>query len=162
MKFIQLVVTAIFAIVFLCVFPADVYAQTQPQGDAVSFYLGPILPKNVPATDEVLNAWGFRYAYERAAGKYFELGFTMSNSENSEFRNLDLSVRADIPIQDLTAFFLAGPDMVVYQGSYYMGVHVGGGLLTHLSESTFFRTEMRFNFHPGTALLFFFGFDFHF
>lgn len=74
MKFIQLVVTAIFAIVFLCVFPADVYAQTQPQGDAVSFYLGPILPKNVPATDEVLNAWGFRYAYERAAGKYFELG----------------------------------------------------------------------------------------
>lgn len=138
------------------------HTQSAPAGSGVSLYLGPLLPKNISATDEVLNTWGLRYIMDRGNSRFFELGYTMSNSENSEFRNLDLSLRADIPIQDMTAFFLLGPDLVSYQETYYLGFHVGGGLLTHLFETTFFRTEMRFNFHPGTALLFFFGFDFHF
>jgi hypothetical protein len=81
---------------------------------------------------------------------------------------VDLSIRGDIPFQDLYAFGLLGLDLLKIKGptqsesSYYGSFHAGGGVLAHIVDTLFLRMEMRFNFHPGTILFFGFGFEYRF
>ncbi len=157
MKVFQLVLAT-----YMVLFVTSAFAQSEPKGSGVTIFVGPLLPKNIPVTDEILHAWGMRFSSERAAGRFIEAGFTLSNTEKTSYRDYSLSLRGDIPVNDLTAFFLAGLNLTSFKNTYYGGVHLGGGLLTSLSESAFFRIEMRANFHPGTALLFAFGLEYHF
>lgn len=174
MRFIQLV-TCILGIFFiLLAFPLSANAQdaggnVKPSGHAISFHLGPLLPNSIGATDEILNGVGARYGYPLGNTSLAELGYTQSHSKGVEYSDVDLSIRGDIPFQDLYAFGLLGLDLMRLRGSspgddatYYAGLHAGGGVLAHVADTLFMRMEMRFNFHPGTILFFGFGFEYRF
>src|SRR5690606_8166920 len=111
---------------------------------------------------------GFRYGMPLSAPTLLELGYLGSNSEGTHYQNVDLSLRAQAPFQDLFVYGLVGPDLLRVRGplssdyTYYAGGHVGGGLLAHAFDSLVLRMEMRFHFHPGTVLFFLFGYEYRF
>lgn len=172
MRFIQLVTLIFGTALILTIFSSPALAQTSggaiPTGQALSFHMGPLLPESIPATDEILSGVGFRYAYPYSSKSLIEAGYTGSNSEGVKYSNIDVSLRGDMPFQDIFVFGLIGLDSARIKGAtsedftYYVGGHVGGGLLAHIADTLFLRMEMRFNFHPGTILFFGFGFEYRF
>lgn len=172
MRLIQLVTCILGVFIILLAFPLSATAQdaggnVRPTGHAVSIHMGPLLPNSIGATDEILNGFGFRYGYPLGLSSLAETGYTSSHSHGADYADLDLSLRGDIPFQDLFVFGLIGPDLLKIKGpnqssSYYGGGHVGGGILAHIADTLFLRMEMRFNFHPGTILFFGFGFEYRF
>lgn len=174
MRFIQLVTSIIVALI-VTIFSNFAYAQTDnssggvaPEGQGVSFHMGPLLPNSIAATDEILRGIGFRYVYPLSGKALLEGGYTGSNSEGVKYSDINLSLRGDIPFQDLYVFGLLGFDATRIRGggasdyTYYAGGHAGGGVLAHIADTLFLRMEMRFNFHPGTILFFGFGFEYRF
>lgn len=170
LKLIQLVIFIIGLSLILSVFSENVIAQQTPApvGHAVSIHAGPLLPNSIPATDEILSGFGFRYGYPLFPSTLLEGGYTGSNSEGVSYSDISVSLRGDIPFQDLFVFGLIGGNASRIKGpvasdyTYYGGVHTGGGVLAHVADTLFLRMEMRFNFHPGTILFFGFGFEYRF
>jgi hypothetical protein len=170
LKLIQLVILILGVLVSISLFSDNAIAQEapSPSGHAVSIHVGPLLPKSVGTTDEILNGKGFRYGYPLAESVLLESGYTQSNSKGVSYGDLNLSLRGDFPFQDLFLFGLIGADLIRIKGvgkddyTYYASTHAGGGVLAHIADTLFLRMEMRFNFHPGTILFFGFGFEYRF
>jgi hypothetical protein len=175
MRFIQLVIAIIGVSIIISSFSEKALAQaaaasssTEPKGHAASIHTGPLLPNSIPATDEILSGFGFRYGYPLFESTLLEAGYTGSNSEGVTYNNLHASLRGQVPFQDLFVYGLLGADLTRIKGSdssdytYYGGVHTAGGILAHVADTLFLRMEMRFNFHPGTILFFGFGFEYRF
>ncbi len=170
MKLIHLVIFITGLSIILSLFSDTAIAQENPTptGHAVSIHVGPLLPNSIGATDEILNAKGFRYGYPLAESTLLEGGYTQSDSKGISLGDLNLSLRGDFPFQDLFLFGLLGADLLRIKGAgkpdytYYGSFHAGGGLLAHIADTLFLRMEMRFNFHPGTILFFGFGFEYRF
>lgn len=164
MRFVQLV-TAILVSMFI--FPFTLHAQTAPAGHGLSFHIGALLPTGLTPQDDLMSGVGGRYIFPMG-GVALESGYTGSNSGGIKYQNFDLSIRADIPFQDMFIFGVVGPDLLRLKRPgaedylYYVGGHVGGGLLAHLADTLFLKLEMRFNFQPGTVLFFGCGFEYRF
>jgi hypothetical protein len=173
MRFIQLVTFIIGGALILTLFSENAFAQNSggnvaPTGQEISFHIGPLLPDQLSETAEILSGVGFRYGTPLTAKALLEFGYTGSNSAGIKYNNVDASIRGDVPFQDMFAFGLIGIDATRIRGTnggnatLYGGGHVGGGFLLHLADTLFARTEIRFNFHPGTILFFGFGFEYRF
>jgi len=114
-----------------------------------------------------MSAVGGRYLIT-IGGVALEAGYTGSNSNQIKYQNFDLSIRGEIPFQDMFIFGALGPDLLrmkrpgATEYGYFVGGHVGGGLLAHLADTLFLKLEMRFNFQPGTVLFFGCGFEYRF
>lgn len=149
------------------------YAQSTgstptPSGHELSIHVGPLLPNSIAATDEIMHGFGFRYGYPILSKTLIEGGYTGSNTDGVSYSDVSVSLRGDIPFQDLFIYGLIGGNASRIKGSstsdytYYGGVHTGGGLLAHVADTLFLRMEMRFNFSPGTIMFFGFGFEYRF
>lgn len=171
MRLIQLVIAIIGLSIILSSFSENALAQSTgatPGGHAFSIHTGPLLPNSIPATDEILSGFGVRYGYPLFESTLLEAGYTGSNSDGVKYSDLHLSLRGQIPFQDLFVYGLLGADLIRIRGplssdfTYYGGVHTAGGILAHIADTLFLRMEMRFNFHPGTILFFGFGLEYRF
>lgn len=175
LRIIQLVIIIVGLSLFISSFSESAFAQEtqttgapKPSGHAASLHVGPLLPNSISATDEILHGFGVRYGYPLFTTTLLEAGFTGSNTAGVSYNNLHVSLRGDVPFQDLFVFGLIGLDMTRIQAptasdyTYYGGVHTAGGVLAHIADTLFLRMEMRFNFHPGTILFFGFGFEYRY
>lgn len=128
----------------------------------LGFHVGELLPNQIEGVTEIMGLGGIRTAIRLNPGSYFEAGFITGNGEGQEWKNIEASIRMDVPIENFLALAYVGADNYYYQGrgtghKLVFGGHAGGGLMAHLSGSTWFRTDMKFAFSPGTSLYFGFG-----
>ncbi len=164
----QLVIASLIFISTSSLLAQEGGGNTTPSGDAISFHMGPYLPKNFETVDDILKVIGLRYSLQRNQGSYYELGLSFSNTDSHRYQELALSLRQDLPLADFTGFALAGLNLHRLQPAdkndykYHTGIHAGGGILGHIASTTFLRLEMRANLMPGTVLFFGFGLEVHF
>ncbi len=133
-------------------------------GDEISLFLGTMLPNQIEGVTEVLPTFGGRYGIRTGSIGMVELGFANVHAEGVDFTTISASLRADLPaMEDFFGIFYGGLD-----GHYYRpvgadsrktetGLHVGGGLMVHASDTLWFRSDLKFQAQPGTSLLFLFG-----
>jgi hypothetical protein len=168
MKFAHLVIASVFVMwVFGGISSALAQEGGQPGGQAISVGAGPMLPKNIPATDEIMKGFNLAYDYPLSTGTSVEAGLLMANSGGAHFQDLAGSYRIDFPVQDFIIYGLGGADLIRMKKegesfNYYGGFHMGAGMLASIAGPAYLRMEMRFLLHPGTILLFAFGVELHF
>jgi hypothetical protein len=146
--------------------PEEQEEKPPPGSNATAEYglhLGNLLPNQIPGCTEIIGLGGVRAGFRLAPRQYVEGGVIMGNGEGVEWKNIHADLRMDIPIENLTAIAYGGADMIYYKPStqdsnkLLFGGHVGGGLLAHLTEASWFRFDMKFGFSPGTSLYIGFG-----
>ncbi|CAN5452504.1 hypothetical protein BH10BDE1_BH10BDE1_07180 [soil metagenome] len=150
--------------------PNDVLAQSgggSSGGSEISLYLGSMLPNQIDGVTEVLPIFGGRYGMQAGSLGMAEFGLSNVHAEGVDFTTVSASLRADLPAMD--GFFgivYGGIDEHFYRpvGSdsrtTETGLHVGGGVMMHASDTLWFRGDLKFQAQPGTSLLFLFGFVF--
>ena len=139
---------------------ANVIYEFAPSG-------GQILPNQIPGMTEIIGLGGARFGFRMAPRVFFDTGFMSGNGEGVQYRNVFGSVRVDIPVETLVGVVFLGADALNYQGvdkdlKTFGGGHVGGGVQALLGGSVWFRSNMKFNINPGTAMIIDFGLSFRF
>lgn len=154
------------ALLFVALGPLA-HAQDSSPLYEFGFHLGNLLPNQIRGVTEIMGLGGVRVAGRMAPGSYLEFGGMTGNGEGQQWKNVNVSYRVDMAIEDLIAFMLFGADTVYYRGQtggnkLIFGGHVGGGLQAQISSSTWFRGDMKFSMSPGTSLYIGFGFVWRF
>lgn len=136
-------------------------------GDEVSIYLGSMLPNQIEGVTEILPVFGGRYGMSTASVGVFEVGLSNSHAEGVDFTTLSGSLRADLPsIDQFVGTVYGGIDVNYYrpvnstERRTETGLHVGTGLLVHISDTLWLRSDLKFSVSPGTSLSILFGFVF--
>jgi hypothetical protein len=138
----------------------------QNVGYEVGVHVGNLLPNQISGVTEITGLGGARIGYKVGQLTFIEGGATMGNSNGVEWKNVDLSLRMDIPVEHLVGMAYIGPDVNYYKAStsekskLIFGAHAGGGMQTKLGRFTWFRADMKFGVSPGTSLYIGFGFVF--
>lgn len=137
--------------------------ETSKFGNMYGIHTGPLLPNQIPGMTEIMPLWGIRYGIPVRKGT-LETGIASARAKGVEYYNGSVSIRGDYNIDDLFALVYAGLDTHYYSpnGSpftMYFGAHVGGGFAAHLGDLLWFRSDMKFNVNPGTALYIGFGLE---
>lgn len=149
--------------------PHALFAQAGSSSSAPTqtFYLGagPMLPNAIDGVSEIMPTWGARYGFQSGLGM-LEPGFNIAKAYGVTYYNPFLSMRGSFPVEGFLAILYAGID-----GHYYtppdeatkmaFGGHVGGGLSVKAAGNLWLRTDMKFNFNPGTAMFIGFGLEMH-
>ncbi len=136
--------------------------QEVKYGSEMSFHLGTLLPNQIDGVTEILPMAGLRFGLPTKGG-LVELGAANAHAYGTDYDIFSASFRADfIPLEQFVTFIYAGPDFHYYSppGQDYTtawGGHVGSGLMMHISDTMWFRGDMKFNMNPGTALYIGFG-----
>ncbi|MEO0335524.1 MAG: hypothetical protein AAF202_03985 [Pseudomonadota bacterium] len=128
---------------------------------------GQILPNQIPGMTEIIGLGGARFGFRVAPRVFVETGLLAGNGEGVLYRNLFSSVRVDIPIETLVGVVFGGVDAINYEGvdkdlKTFGAAHVGGGVQALLGGNVWFRSNMKFNVNPGTAMIIDFGLSFRF
>jgi hypothetical protein len=157
-------------LMFFSMLPNQALAQSQggaSGGDEISLFLGSMLPNQIDGVTEVLPVFGGRYGLRTGSTGMAEFGLSNVHAEGVDFTTLSASLRADLPaMDDFFGIIYGGIDEHFYRpvGSdsrkTETGLHVGGGVMMHASDTLWFRTDLKFQAQPGTSLLFLFGFVF--
>ncbi len=142
--------------------PPEGGANAQPIGSEFGVHTGPMLPNQIEGMSEIQPLWGLRYGIPSGKG-FLEFNLMNSRAEGVVYYNAAGSYRFDVTLDEVTGFVYGGLD--VHQWSsppddttrVVPGIHVGGGILMPLGDSLWFRSEMKFNMIPGTALYIGFG-----
>ena len=128
------------------------------------FHMGRVLPDQIDGVTEILSSWGVHGTYLRESSN-IELDYSSGQGDGAQMSNLSLSLRADIPVEDLIGMIYFGGSVVHYSGSSTPETttgsgHVGCGMMMPLARGIYFRTDMKFNFNPGVAMVINFGMTF--
>jgi hypothetical protein len=136
-------------------------------GSEISLFLGSMLPNQIDGITEILPLMGGRYGFHTANLGVVELGLTNTHAEGVDFTTLSGSLRADLPaIDQFVGIFYGGIDLNYYRPagsenrSTDTGLHLGTGLMVHVSDTLWFRTDLKFMASPGTSLSIMAGFLF--
>ncbi len=128
-----------------------------------SLHTGPLLPNLIEGMDEILMSWGPRFGWPTSRGR-LEISLLSGRGEGIEYMAASVSLRGDLRFEDLTGIFYLGADGHQYTYPaiapttiFVAGGHVGTGILAHIGGDVWFRSDMKFNLNPGTALYFGFG-----
>jgi len=148
--------------------PSSVFAQeTQdslPPATEFGLHAGPLLPNQIEGMAEIQPTWGLRYGMPFSKGM-LEFNVVNSRAYGVVYYDAYSSYRVDFTLEEITSFLYGGID--VHQWSsppddttrVVPGIHVGGGFVMPMGDKTaLFRSEMKFNMNPGTALYIGFGF----
>ncbi len=132
-------------------------------GSIYGIHTGPLLPNQIQGMTEIMPVWGVRYGLPVRKGM-LEMGVANARAYGVEYYNISASIRGDYNIDDMYALIYAGIDSHYYSPNgapfnMYFGAHVGGGFAAHLGDLLWFRTDMKFNVNPGTALYIGFGLE---
>lgn len=138
-----------------------------------SAFAGVLLPNQIEGVTEQTGMWGLRYAWPKGHNQWIEPGAFLANAWGVTYYNLWLSYRMDIEVESLVGHFFIGPDIhrITRQTDptgatpgdttqNFIGGHLGGGISSPISDALWFRSDMKFNLNPGTALLVMFSFVF--
>lgn len=164
--------TRVFILILLglLIVPASGFAQESGGGEGgseVSIYLGSMLPNQIEGVTEILPVFGGRYGMHTASVGVLEFGLSNSHAEGVDFTTLSASLRADLPaIDQFVGIVYGGLDVNYYrpvtssERRTETGLHVGSGLLMHISDTLWLRSDLKFAVSPGTSLSILFGFVF--
>ncbi len=127
-------------------------------------HIGNLLPNQISGLSEITGLGGVRVGARIAPLSYFETGLIMGNGNGSEWKNLHVDLRMDIPVENLVALAYVGADAIYYKSlnsgtRLIFGGHAGGGMQTQLSGNVWGRADMKFGFSPGTSLYVGFGLE---
>lgn len=130
------------------------------------FHLGNLLPAQIDGVTEIMPLWGVHGGY-RFREAFIEFGGIAGNARGAEWANLHVSLRGDFPIEGLVGTVYMGADGTQFKGvdkesKIFGGGHLGGGVMTNISPTVWFRADMKLNVNPGTSLYIGFGFEFRF
>ncbi len=160
----------IMMVLFLVFFCGIVNAQEEKDegkdkkfGQVYGAHTGPLLPNQIVGMTEIMPVWGVRYGFAVRKGT-LEFGVANARAKGVEYYNGSASIRGDYNIDDMFAIVYTGLDTHYYApagGTFnmFVGAHVGGGFAAHLGDLLWFRTDMKFNLNPGTALYIGFGLE---
>lgn len=157
---------AFFLMFFGFMAPLNSWAQEGSGGEPdyeVGLHMGRLLPNQIGGVTEIIPQWGGRLGYRLGTHFFGEVGGTTGAKEGVEYQNVHLSARLDVPVETLVGEVFLGGDVTRYKATtgprkIFGGGHIGGGILTHIADAIWFRTDMKFNINPGTSLYFGFGF----
>lgn len=133
-----------------------------PIGSELGIHTGPLLPNQIQGMSEIQPVWGLRYGFPSGNGK-LELNIANSRAEGVVYYNAYLSYRYDVHLDEISGFLIGGADLHQWSSPpddttrVVPGFHVGTGILMPLGDALWFRSEMKFNMNPGTALYIGFG-----
>lgn len=131
----------------------------------LGFHLGSLLPSQIDGVTEIMGLGGVRGGLMISQGTYFEGGMIFGNGSGQKWKNLHADLRMDVPVENLVGLAYIGADSTYYKGvnassRLIFGGHVGAGLRTQITGLTWFRSDMKFSFSPGSSLYIGFGFEF--
>lgn len=155
-------------IIVLTIFSA--HAQTpegggegqEPTGSEFGIHTGPLLPNQIDGMSEIQPMWGLRYGTSFKKGM-LEASLANSRAEGVIYYNGFLSYRYDVTLEEVTGIIFAGLDLHQWSSPpddstrMVAGGHIGGGMMLPIGDAMWFRSEMKFNLNPGTALYIGFG-----
>ncbi|MCB0355659.1 MAG: hypothetical protein KDD40_01550 [Bdellovibrionales bacterium] len=130
-------------------------------------HIGNILPNQVPGASEIQPQWGLRLGFGLGGSGTTEFTANAGNGEGVMWKQASISVRMDMPIEELVGQVFIGGDITMYEtqtqaAKTFGGGHVGGGVMSLISRDLWFRVDMKFNINPGTSLFIGGGFLFRF
>ena len=153
---------AIIFSLFLLFFSPPSWAQlgdTAPYNAGYEFgaHIGNILPNQVPGATEIQPQWGLRLGFGMGGAATTEITANAGNGEGVKWKQLSVSARMDMPIEELVGIVFIGGDITNYEtqgteAKSFGGGHVGGGVMSLISRDLWFRVDMKFNITPGTSL----------
>jgi hypothetical protein len=138
----------------------------QNVGYEFGVHVGNLLPNQISGVREITGLGGARFGYNVGDLTFVEGGFMTGNGDGVEWKNVEVSIRMDIPVEHLIGMAYIGPDLNYYKpnnsdsNKLIFGAHAGGGMQTKLGRFTWFRADMKFAVSPGTSLYIGFGFVF--
>lgn len=163
--FASLMVSAIVSAVAFTSFSARAQAQNDDNtrglggGDyEAALMIGSLLPNQINGVTEIMGLGGVRAGFRIAPAGWFEAGLNMGNGSGQSWRDGSIDARMDIPVENLVGIAFIGLDVVQYEGpekssTIDFGGHVGGGIQANLGGDIWCRTDMKFQFNPGTSLM---------
>ena len=137
-------------------------------GTEFGLFVGNLLPNQIGGVTEIQGMGGIRAGLKTGHLTFAEAAFTTGNGNGVEWKNMELSIRMDIPVENLVGSVYIGPDVNYYKpaGSdstkVIFGGHVGGAVQSMLGRTTWFRFDMKFGISPGTSMYIGVGFVFRF
>lgn len=166
--------TRIFIMTLLLCLGSPIFAQEQQGqeeeekegksfGAIYGLHVGPLLPNQIRGMTEIMPVWGARYAIPIRKG-HLEIGAANAQSYGTSYYNGSASYRGDFNLDDMYALAYAGLDVHYWNPpsepyNMIFGFHAGGGFAANLGDLLWFRTDMKFNVNPGTALYIGFGLE---
>lgn len=137
-----------------------------------SFNIGNLLPNQIPGITEITGLGGIRAGYRLSPIVVSEAGLTMGNGHGAQYKDIYISARIDVPVENLVGHLYIGPDFIMYKGAakgnvkekdkMQIGGHLGGGIMAQIGGSLWVRTDMKFNVKPGTSMYLSIGFMWRF
>ena len=125
-------------------------------------HLGNLLPSQIPGITEITGLGGARIGYRTGTNSFIEGGVISGRGEGAEYTNAHLSLRTEIPIENIMGLAFLGVDANQFKGveqsrQLMLGGHVGGGVMALLGGNFWFRSDMKLSFRPGNSLYIGFG-----
>lgn len=158
-----LLVTFALGAILASPFIANAQEQTSSGGNEISLHTGSLLPNQIDGVTEILPVWGARYGLGTQLG-VVELGGSNVHAQGVDFTTLTASLRGDVPLADqIQGIIYGGLDFNWYrpeaesERKSVTGVHVGTGLMMHVADTFWLRSELKFMGGPGTSLYIGFG-----
>ncbi len=146
------------------------------QRKEASFFCGPFLPNQIKGITELMTLCGARLGFKINDNTWLESSFISGSGSAQQYKIGSLSFRTDVAYDDIIASFNIGGDVHMAtqplydafgntsgdQSNIYLGGHAGGSLWAKINDALYLRTDMTFNFSPGTSLFIGFGLVFRF
>ena len=142
--------------------PHDAVAQEggAEQASEISLFVGSLLPNQIDGVTEILPVFGGRYGFSTDRLGVAEFGVSNTHAEGVDFTILSASLRADLPaIDQFIGSVYGGVDLSWFRpaGSEdrktETGLHVGAAMAIMVSDTLWFRSDLKFNASPGTSML---------
>lgn len=146
--------------------PHDAVAQEggAEQASEISLFVGSLLPNQIDGVTEILPVFGGRYGFSTDRLGVAEFGVSNTHAEGVDFTILSASLRADLPaIDQFIGSVYGGVDLSWFRpaGSEdrktETGLHVGAAMAIMVSDTLWFRSDLKFNASPGTSMALQFG-----
>jgi len=137
-------------------------------GFEAGFHVGKLLPNQIDGVTEILSLGGINAGFRLSPDSFAQFAFTTGNGSGAEWKNFSAGARLEMPIEMLVGIAYLGVDSTYYKAAgssdskLIFGAHTGGGVMSLLGGSTWFRADMKFGVSPGTYLFIGFGFIFRF
>lgn len=146
--------------------PHDAVAQEggAEQASEISLFVGSLLPNQIDGVTEILPVFGGRYGFSTDRLGVAEFGVSNTHAEGVDFTILSASLRADLPaIDQFIGSVYGGVDLSWFRPASSedrkteTGLHVGAAMAIMVSDTLWFRSDLKFNASPGTSMALQFG-----
>lgn len=143
---------------------AAAQASTSTSSNEISVYAGELLPNGIDNVTEILPLLGARYGIQTAHLGVAELGLFNVHAKGVDFTTVEASLRGQATISPgVEGLYYGGLDLNYYtpltetDRRTAAGFHAGAGALFQVTDSLWFRGDLKLMSGPGSSLLMLFG-----